>query len=131
MIEQLKTFDSNTLAFEVIDSFTETDEKLAQKFFQEKLDEGYKTVNVLIKLDEYKISKTEIKAFFEDIVFLIRQFDHLGNLAIVSHSKILKALVPIDSFFFERIKKGKKEQYFDVSQLEEAFEFVQQDHSKG
>jgi hypothetical protein len=124
MIEQLKTFESNTLAFEVIDSFTETDEKLAQKFFKEKLDSGFKTVNILVKIDEYKISQTETKAFFEDMIFVIRKFKNLGNLAIVSHSKILKALVPIDNFFFERLKKGQKEQYFDVSQIEEAFEFV-------
>lgn len=124
MIKQIKSFDSNTLAFEIIDSFTETDEKLAQKLFKEKLDSGFQTVNLLVKIDEYKISKTEAKAFFEDIIFVIRNFKHIGNLAIVSHSKILKAFVPIDNFFFERIKKGKKELYFDVSQLEEAIEFV-------
>ncbi|WP_111709566.1 STAS/SEC14 domain-containing protein [Lutibacter citreus] len=124
MIEQIKTFKTNTLAFEVIDSFTETDEKLAQKLFEEKLNLGFKTVNVLIKIDEYKISKTETKAFFEDIIYLIRNIKNLGNLAIVSHSKILKALVPIDNFFFERIKKGKKELYFDVSQMDEAFKFI-------
>ena len=130
MIEQLKTFETNTLAFEIIDSFTETDELLAQKFFKEKLDAGFKTVNILVKIDEYKVSKTEAKAFFEDFIFIIRKFKNLGNLAIVSHSKILKALVPIDNFFFERIKNGNKEQYFDESQLEEAIDFVQQNNSK-
>ena len=124
MIEQVKTFDSNTVAFEIIDSFTETDERLAQKLFKEKLDSGFQTVNILVKIDQYKMSQTEVKAFFEDIIFVIRNFKHIGNLAIVSHSKILKAFVPIDNFFFERIKKGKKELYFDVSQLEEAIEFV-------
>jgi hypothetical protein len=124
MIEQIKTFKTNTLAFDIIDSFTETDEKLAQKFFKEKLDSGFNTVNLLVQIDEYKISQTEAKAFFEDIIFVIRKFENIGNIAIVSHSKILKALVPIDNFFFERLKKGKKEQYFDVSQLEEAIEFV-------
>ena len=65
MIEQLETFKGNTLAFEVIDGFTETDEKLAQKFFNEKLDMGFASVNVLVKLDEMKISKTSSKAFME------------------------------------------------------------------
>jgi hypothetical protein len=124
MLEQIKTFDSNTVAFDIIDSFTETDEKLAQKLFKEKLDSGFQTVNILVKIDQYKISQTEAKAFFEDIIFVIRKFKNIGNLAIVGHSKILKAFVPIDNFFFERIKKGKKELYFDVSQLEEAIEFV-------
>lgn len=124
MIEQIKTFDTNALAFDIINGFTETDEKLAQKFFEEKIDSGFATVNLLVKIDEYKISKTEAKAFFEDAIFTIRKFKNIGNLAIVGHSKILKALVPIDNFFFERLKKGKKEQYFDVSQLNEAIEFI-------
>lgn len=124
MIEQIKTFDTNALAFDIINCFTETDEKLAQKFFEEKIDSGFATVNLLVKIDEYKISKTEAKAFFEDAIFTIRKFKNIGNLAIVGHSKILKALVPIDNFFFERLKKGKKEQYFDVSQLNEAIEFI-------
>ena len=33
-------FEGNILAMEVIEGFTETDEKLAQKFFQSKLDEA-------------------------------------------------------------------------------------------
>tara|TARA_R110001592_G_scaffold345326_1_gene637118 strand:- start:302 stop:427 length:126 start_codon:yes stop_codon:yes gene_type:complete len=41
MIEELKTFKGNTLAIEVIDGFTETDEELAQKFFKEKINEGH------------------------------------------------------------------------------------------
>ena len=108
MLEQIKTFDSNTVAFEIIDSFTETDEKLAQKLFKEKLDSGFQTVNILVKIDQYKISQTEAKAFFEDIIFVIRKFKNIGNLAIVGHSKILKAFVPIDNFFFERIKRKKR-----------------------
>jgi len=36
MIEQLKTFVNNILAIEVIDGFTEIDEKLCQNFFELK-----------------------------------------------------------------------------------------------
>ncbi|AWM14567.1 STAS/SEC14 domain-containing protein [Flavobacterium sp. NRK F10] len=124
MIEQLETFKGNTLAFEVIDGFTETDEKLAQKFFQEKLDMGFSFVNVLIKLDEMKISKTSSKAFMEDIIWTLRNYKQMGHLAIVAHSNILKALVPIDNLFFERASKERYERYFDVSQMEEAMKFV-------
>ena len=124
MIEQLKTFKTNTLAFEVIGQFTETDERLAQKLFKEKLASGFDKVNVLVKFDEMKISAKETKVFFEDSIFLIKQLNHLGNMAIVGHSKVVKALVPTDNFFFERLQKGSKEQYFDVSQLDEAFAFV-------
>lgn len=124
MIEQIKTFKGNALAIEVIDGFTETDEKLAQKFFQEKIDEGNDHVNVLIKLDEMKISHSSTKAFMEDMIWILRNYKHMGNLAIVAHSKIVKALVPIDNFFFERLQKGYEERYFDISQLEKAIEFI-------
>ncbi|GGG49279.1 STAS/SEC14 domain-containing protein [Bizionia arctica] len=124
MIEQIKTFKTNALAIEVIDGFTETDEKLAQKFFKEKLDEGFETVNLLVSINEYKISNTNAKAFFEDIIFVLRNYKNLGHLAIVGHSKLIKALVPLDNFFFKRLGEGKEERYFDVSQLEEAFEFI-------
>lgn len=124
MIKQIKIFESNILAFEITEGFTEADEKLAQKLFKEKLDLGFQKVNILMKVDGYILSHTEFKAFFEDIIFVFRKFKNLGNLAIVGHSKILKTLVPIDNLFFESLKSGEKERYFDVSKLDEAFKFV-------
>jgi hypothetical protein len=124
MLEQIKTFDNNVLAVEVIDDFTETDEKLCQKFFEEKIDQGFESINVLVKMDEMKISKKSIKAFFEDIIWIIRNYKKLGHLAIVAHSKVLKAFVPIDNLFFERASKGRLERYFDISQMDEAMDFV-------
>lgn len=127
MIEQIKTFKENILAIEVIDGFTETDEKLCQKLFQQKLDEGFEQVNVLIKLDEMKLSQTSLKAFMEDSIWALRNYRKIGHLAVVAHSKVLKALVPVDNLFFERASKGRYERYFDISQLNEAFEFVRQE----
>lgn len=124
MIEQLITSKKNILAIEVIDGFTETDEKLCQKNFQQKLDEGFEQVNVLVKFDEMKISNSSIKAFFEDMIWVLRNYKHLGHLAIVAHSNIVKVLVPIDNLFFQRASKGRHERYFDISQMEEAFDFV-------
>jgi len=48
----------------------------------------------------------------------------LGHLAIVAHSKIVKVLVPIDNLFFERASKGRHDRYFEISQIEEAYDFV-------
>jgi stage II sporulation SpoAA-like protein len=124
MIEQIKTYDNNVLAIEVIDGFTETDEKLCQKFFNKKIKQGYNSINVLVKLDEMKISHSSVKAFFEDIIWVLRNYKKLGHLAIVAHSNVLKALVPIDNLFFARASKGRQERYFDISQIDEAFEFI-------
>lgn len=127
MIEQIKKFQNNQLAIEVIDGFTETDEKICQKWFQQKLDEGYQQIHVLVKLDETKISHSSVKAFMEDSIWALRHYKQLGHLAIVAHSNVLKALVPIDNCFFQRASKGRLERYFDVSQLDEAFEFISTD----
>ena len=125
MIEQIKTFKGNTIAIEAIESFTETDAKLMHKFFEEKLNHGFKHVNVLVKLDEVKINQINTKAFFEHVIWVLRNIEHVGNLAIVAHSNILKSLIPIDNIFFKRLKKGFEERYFDVSNLDKALEFVQ------
>ena len=124
MLEQIKIYDNNVLAIEVIDGFTVTDEKLCQKFFDEKIEQGFDTINVLVKLDQMKISHSSVKAFFEDSLWALRNYKKLGHLAIVAHSNILKALVPIDNLFFARASKGRHERYFDVSQMDEALAFV-------
>ncbi len=125
MIEQIKTFKGNTIAVEAIDSFTETDVKLIHKFFEKKLHEGFEHINVLIKLDEIKINQINTKAFFEHMIWVIRNLKNVGNLAIVAHSSILKSMIPIDNIFFERLKKGFEERYFDVSHLDKALDFVE------
>lgn len=129
MIEQIKIFEGNTIAIEAIESFTETDAQLMHKFFELKLNKGFKQVNVLVKLDEIKINQINTKAFFEHMVWVIRNLENVGNLAIVAHSNILKAMIPLDNVFFERLKKGFEERYFDVSQLEQALHFIESNTS--
>jgi len=77
-----------------------------------------------VKLDEIKISNSSAKAFFEDTIWLLRNYKDMGHIAIVAHSKVLKMLIPIDNLFFERASKGRLEHYFDASQINEAYEFV-------
>lgn len=130
MIEQLITSKKNILAIEVIDGFSITDEILCQKFFQQKLDEGFEQVNILVKLNEMKMTNTNTKAFFEDVIWTLRNYKKLGHLAIIAHSNIVNVSVSINQLFFERASEGRYERYFDVSQIEEAFEFVNQTGSK-
>jgi hypothetical protein len=125
MLEQIHVFENNVLAIQVIDGFTETDQHFCEKLFNEKRAKGYEQINVLIKLDEFKLSQTSTKAFFEDILWAIREYKNLGHLAIVAHSNVMKALVPIDNLFFQRASKGRLERYFDVSQMDEALAFVE------
>ena len=131
MIEQLKAFPENVLAVEVIGGFNEADEQLCQKWFNAKREAGAEQVNLLVKLDEMKVSTSSIKAFFEDVVWVLRHYKHLGHLAIVAHSNVLKALVPVDALFFQRTTKGRQERYFDISRIEEAMTFVKNGPGSG
>lgn len=124
MVEQLKTFDSNVLAFTIIDGFSNVDEQFIQKLFNNKIDAGFEQINILVKLDEYKFSKTSAKAFFDDILFGIRNFKKMGRLAIVGDSSILKVLVEFDNLFYKNKEKGRAERYFNISEMDEAMMFV-------
>jgi hypothetical protein len=124
MIEQLRTYQNNVLAIEVIDGFTKTDEKICQKFFQEKLDKGFSTINILVKLDELKVSKSSIKAFIDDTIWTLKNYKRIGHLAIVAHSSILKTLLPVDKLFFDNESEDRQERYFDISNIEDAYHFV-------
>lgn len=124
MVEQIRTFETPPLAITVIDSFTENDETMCQKWMEEKLAKGFDQVNILIKIDEMRISGSSAKAFLEDGLYILRKYKSMGHIAVLAHSKILKALIPIDNLFFERASKGRQERYFDISQLDEAFEFL-------
>lgn len=123
MVEQIRTSEP-PLAITVIDSFTENDETMCQKWMEEKLAKGFDQVNILIKIDEMRISGSSAKAFLEDGLYILRKYKSMGHIAVLAHSKILKALIPIDNLFFERASKGRQERYFDISQLDEAFEFL-------
>jgi len=54
----------------------------------------------------------------EDTIWKLRHYKQLGHLAIVAHSGVLKALVPVDNLFFQRASKGRQERYFYISQLD-------------
>jgi hypothetical protein len=125
MISEIKKSNTNALAIEVIEGFTETDKKLCRKLFEKKLNLGFESINLLVKIDETKISHSNVKAFFDDIIHLLRNYKTLGNLAIVAHFNVLKALVPNKNLFSAGVHKGRKEHYFDISQLEKAFIFIE------
>jgi len=126
MVEQLEVFENNTLALEAYGGFTEVDEKYCQKLFSQKLDKGFDKVNILVKIDEVKITKSSLKALLEDMVWVLRNYKKMGRLAIVANSSITKKLVEIDNLFFANKKEGRIEKYFDISKIDDALEFVNQ-----
>jgi len=124
MVEQLEVFENNVLALEAYGGFTEVDEKYCQKLFSQKLEIGFDKINILIKIDELKITKSSLKALLEDLVWAMRNYKKMGRLAIVANSSIIKKLVEIDNLFFANKKEGRIEQYFNITEMKQALEFV-------
>ncbi len=127
MIEQLKVYDGPVLALEIIEGFDENDFELIQKWADLKRENGFLRINLLLKLDELKLSESNIKALLKQMAKLMKNFKQIGNIAIVAHSDIVKGLVPIDNFFFQIFSKDSEERYFDIADIEDAFAFIEAD----
>lgn len=121
MLIQLKTYSSNIIAIDVLKTFTEVDERYLRKLFKEKLDEGYDKLNLLIRLDEGKIPEIHLNVFFEHLHFVSNNVKHIHHLALVAHSKTVERLVP----FIQQITYTGQKRYFDLSEIDEAFLFIE------
>ena len=124
MIEVLKTKKKYALAINVVDGFTVEDEDYCEHLFQKKLDKGYKQINLLIRLDNLRLTKISLRAFMKDLYWILRNYKRVGHMAIVAHSRIIKAWIRIDNLFFEKASAGRYERYFDVSEMKEAMAFI-------
>lgn len=48
----------------------------------------------------------------------------MGHIAIIGHGKLEKIMGGMDGTLFNRAKKGLIERYFDVSDMDKAWDFV-------
>lgn len=125
MVNQIKKFKANALALELLETFTEADALLIEQLFEEKLNEGYKHVNILIKVkDMSAIRNMKLKAFFDGELWGIKHFGKLGRCAVVSQSGFIEAVVTIENKILHLFNSALEEKYFDQTQLDEALEFI-------
>ncbi|UOK41701.1 MULTISPECIES: STAS/SEC14 domain-containing protein [Flavobacterium] len=128
MINQIQKFEKNALALEIQGTFTEADALLTEHLFEEKLKEGYKHVNILIKVKDMSIIKDmELKGFLKGELWGIRHIGKLGRCAIVSHSDFIESVVKIENKILHLFNSALEEKYFDNSQLDEALKFINPD----
>ncbi len=127
MIQILKTKRKYALAVNVVEGFTEEDERYCEELFEKKL-KKHERVNLLIKVDELKLRGSSVTAFWKDLKWILKNYKKIGHLAIVAHSKILKAWIKLDNLIFRNLKAGRHELYFDTSEMNLAMDFI---NSKG
>jgi len=131
MIQQLKEYDKAILAIKLKEGFTENDFNEIQKLAKAKREKGFDRANILIKLDELKITESSGKAILDQIGKVLINLREFGRIAVVGDSKLLEKLVAVDNFFLQKINKGSEEKYFDVSALDEALQFVEFENKTG
>ena len=125
MINQIKVFKTNALALEMVDKFTEADANLIEKLYQEKLDLGYKKINILIKVKDLSvITDMTLKGFFKGELWGIKHFGSMGKCAVVSHSSVMKSVINAENKFLHLFNKALDEKYFDEADLESALKFI-------
>ncbi|HSD13035.1 MAG TPA: STAS/SEC14 domain-containing protein [Flavobacterium sp.] len=125
MIIQIQKFEKNAIALELFETFTEADALLIEHLFEEKLNQGYEHVNILIQVKDMSVLKhMDLKGFIEGELWGIRHINKLGRCAVVSHSDIMASIIKVENKVLHFFNDALEEKYFDHSQLDEALKFI-------
>jgi len=124
MFQVLKS-EGNVLGVEVSQEYTKEDVEEFKKAFESKLVEGHTRINVLVKMDNLALTKIKLRAFLEDSFYSLKYLDKLRHIAVVGDSKLKKAIIELDNKLLGNEKKELIEKYFDVSEIDKAWDFVQ------
>lgn len=129
MINQIRKFEKNALALELLGTFTEADALLIMQLFEGKIKEGYEHVNILIKVEDLSVLKhMDFKGFVKGELWGIEHFGKIGRCAVVSHSEAMESIIKVESKILHFFSSALEERYFGQSQLDEAITFVNPDN---
>ncbi|MCF8042691.1 MAG: STAS/SEC14 domain-containing protein [Desulfarculaceae bacterium] len=124
MFKVLEGSGGNVLGAEISGAYTVQDVEQFEKACEAVIAQGHDKVNILVKLDQMQWSKVEPKAFFKDSKYALGHIKQMRHLAIVGDSKLEEVMVKLDNMIFGREKKELIEKYFDVADMDQAWEFV-------
>jgi hypothetical protein len=115
MIELLPESEKNSVGFKVSGPVSYEDIKKLEPHL-EKLIEQYGKINCLIVAEEGCPQYASWRAFCEDFMWAFKHLKQLNKIAVVGHSKILKAITTVDLIFGEK--------YFDLADLDKAWQYI-------
>jgi hypothetical protein len=124
MFKILEGSEGNVLGVEVVGGYMKEDIEGLKKICDDMLAQGHDKLNFLIKIDQLDFGKSEFKAFYEDSKYALSHMKNLRHIAVVGQSKLEKFLIELDNMLLGSAKKELVEKYFDVADLEKAWEFV-------
>lgn len=124
MLSVLKQSAGNVLGVEIVGGYRLDDFEALKKMFDEKVAGGADKVSCLCKIDEMTVSHSDFGAVWKDCCFAMRHLGQLHRMAIVGHSKAIKALVALDAMCFDSKAADRQEKYFDAADIDKAWSFV-------
>jgi hypothetical protein len=124
MFKILVGSEGNVLGVEVVGGYMKEDIEELKKICDDKIAEGHGKLNFLIKIDQLEFGKSEFGAFYEDAKYAISHMKNLRHIAVVGQSKLEKILIELDNKLLGSVKKELIEKYFDVADMDKAWEFV-------
>jgi len=124
MFKILEGSEGNVLGVEVVGGYMKEDIEELKKICDDKIAEGHGKLNFLIKIDQLEFGKSEFGAFYEDAKYAISHMKNLRHIAVVGQSKLEKILIELDNKLLGSVRKELIEKYFDVADMDKAWEFV-------
>ncbi len=124
MFKILEGSEGNVLGVEVVGGYLKEDIEELKKICDDKIAEGHGKLNFLIKIDQLDFKKSEFGAFYEDAKYAISHMKNLRHIAVVGQSRLEKILIELDNKLLGSVKKELIEKYFDVADMDKAWEFV-------
>ncbi len=115
MLKLLERSKGNVLGFEATGEISVDDIEGVETIAEKTIAEYGKFSWLMVMETTRYIS---LKALYEDMMWLIKNLRHFDKMAIVGDKKWEELLIKADGLVF-----GEK--YFDISQLEEAWEYVE------
>ncbi len=115
MIKILEKSKGNVLGFYVTGEISPEDIESVEVVADKAIAEHGK-INWLMRMETTRY--TSLRAMYEDMMWLLKNLKHFDKMAIVSDKKWEELLIKTDGLVF-----GEK--YFDVSQLEEAWKYIE------
>ncbi len=124
MYKILEGSEGNVLGVEVIGGYLKKDVEELKKICDDKIAEGHGKLNFLMKIDQLDFGKSELSAFYEDSKYALSHMKNLRHIAVVGNSKLEKTLIELDNKLLGKPKKERIEKYFDVGDMDKAWDFV-------
>lgn len=115
MITLLERSKGNVLGFEATGKISPEDIESVAGIADKAIAE-YGKISWLMMMETARY--TSLRAMYEDMMWLVKNLKHFDKMAVVGDKKWEELLVKADGLVF-----GEK--YFDVSQLEEAWSYVE------